>query len=199
MKKYNLILTLFIVFAFTNFSMAQITGSAHDFSDGETYTWNTTGEICIVCHTPHNASSTDILWNREASAATYTTYASATLNATTGSPSASSKLCLSCHDGTIALENFGATTGGTSNYITGNALLGVALTNDHPISFTYDAALVTADGGGLQLHDNPTVAGMLFDGKMECASCHNVHDGAATKFLRIDNAGSALCLTCHLK
>ncbi len=184
-------------------SMAQISGSAHDFSDE---TWNLSGEICIVCHTPHNAiASASPLWNHQLSTATYTTYTSSTLNATVGQPDGSSKLCLSCHDGTVAIDNFGGTTSGT-HYITGNDLLGTDLSNDHPISFTYDAALATADGG---LFDPTTQtsglggtidADMLFNHELQCASCHDVHDAANIGFLLVkSNAGSALCLTCHNK
>ncbi|MBN2755906.1 MAG: cytochrome c3 family protein [Bacteroidales bacterium] len=194
MKKLNLFLTLFLVFTFANLSIGQITGTGHDFSGNA---W-ANGEICIVCHTPHNGIASDQapLWNHEITTATYTLYdntTSSTFNATTGQPAANSLLCLSCHDGTIALENFGGVDNGT-NYIPGGANLGINLSNDHPIGFTYDAALVTADGGL-----NAPPAALLFAGRMECASCHNVHDNTHGHFLRMPNAGSALCLTCHDK
>ena len=120
-------------------------------------------------------------------------------------PDASSKLCLSCHDGTIALENYGGRTNGT-NYVTGSSNLGTALNNDHPISFTYNTALATADGG---LHNPSTKnsglggtinSDLLYGGKMQCASCHDPHNkGNFTSMLRLSNANSALCLTCHNK
>ena len=58
---------ILIVVAFiVNLSYSQtIVGSAHDFSDDS---WNTTGQICLVCHTPHNADVTvnnAPLWNHE--------------------------------------------------------------------------------------------------------------------------------------
>lgn len=34
---------------------------------------------------------------------------------------------------------------------------------------------------------------------VECASCHNPHTAENATFLRINNNGSALCLSCHLK
>lgn len=191
-----------------------IVGSEHDFSGKS---WNTTGEICIVCHTPHNARAgvADApLWNRDITASTFSTYTSSTLDSVPTAPAGVSKLCLSCHDGTIGLESFGGTTGSTVNLIGGGDLLGTDLSNDHPISFAYDTALVAADG---ELAD-PTVtsfgppasakviADFLeggVDGLMQCSTCHDVHntevETGAPKLLRNDNAGSALCLKCHVK
>lgn len=187
---------------------AVITGSAHDFT---TETWNTTGEICVVCHTPHNGDTTipgSPLWNHEITAtAAFGVYASSTLNAgPMGQPDGLSKLCLSCHDGSVALDNFGGTTTG-STFISGNALLGTDLSNDHPISFTYDTALATADGElwdpatatVAQLGGGTIAATMLFSGQMECASCHDVHGTGVASLLRFSNANSDLCLTCHDK
>jgi predicted CXXCH cytochrome family protein len=203
MKKLGLLLT---ALSFIGLSYGQITGSAHDFSGSA---WNTTTEICIVCHTPHNADltvTTAPLWNHEVTiVAAYTLYSSSTLNATLGQPGNESKLCLSCHDGTVALENFGGVTGGT-NFISGSANVGTALNNDHPISFTYNDALATADGGLRTPSTYVTSLGgtinndLLFSGRMECASCHDVHNAHGNNMLLlIDNTGSALCLTCHNK
>ena len=63
----------------------------------------TQDEICVFCHTPHNARP-DIpyLWNRQDPAGPYIPYYSSTLKASVGQPTGTSRLCLSCHDGTIA-------------------------------------------------------------------------------------------------
>jgi len=184
---------------------AQITGSEHDFSGQG---WGTT-EICQPCHTPHNASTLlpVVLWNHAVTAASYTLYSSPTMNATTGQPDGVSRACLSCHDGTVALDSFGGSTG--SNFISGPANFGTDLSNDHPVSFTYNNALATADGG---LHPPTTQASGLGDtisadmlfgtssDQVECASCHDVHNAANLQSLLLkSNAGSALCLTCHAK
>lgn len=176
---------------------AGITGTAHDLSGRG---WGS-NQICIFCHSPHNAAATQLvpLWNHGSTTATFTAYSSSSLNAVPGQPSNNSKACLSCHDGTVALDTYGTRTG--TNMITGGALLGTDLSNDHPISFTYDAALATADGGLV----TPTSASLvvtgipLYSSKLECASCHNVHDNANGDFLRASNAASALCLKCHVK
>ncbi|MFQ5494707.1 MAG: hypothetical protein ACE5EX_04940, partial [Phycisphaerae bacterium] len=60
-------------------------------------------EICVFCHAPHNTGPMRPLWNRDVSPASYQIYQSSTLDASPGQPTGSSKLCLSCHDGTIAL------------------------------------------------------------------------------------------------
>lgn len=206
MKKTQSLYLIFWLLIFCQLSFGQtIVGSAHDFSDDS---WNTTGQICLVCHTPHNAdvSVTNApLWNHELTSATFATYSSATMDAITGQPDASAKLCLSCHDGTVAVDNFGDQTNGT-HFIGGNANLGTDLSGDHPISFTYDAALASVDAG---LFDpTTTMSGMggsidqdmLIGAQVQCASCHDVHNGSGIdKLLRISNAASALCLTCHNK
>jgi hypothetical protein len=68
--------------------------------------------VCVFCHTPHGATlGITPLWNRKLSSATYKTYTSSSLDAAVtmgGSldqPGGSSKLCLSCHDGTLAIGN----------------------------------------------------------------------------------------------
>jgi len=202
MKRKLLYLSL-ILLTLTCVANAQISTTAHDFSGNA---W-TDGEICIVCHTPHNADVTEAnqpLWNHESTVATFTVYNNdASMNATVGQPSGSSKLCLSCHDGTVAVDNFGGATGDLS--FVGDGDLGTSIGDDHPVSFTYDATLATADGG---LYD-PTsqtsglggtiTVDMLADGKVECSSCHDVHDDTHGNFLLMSNDASALCLTCHNK
>ena len=201
-----------------------ITGSAHDFS-GRSYTG---GQICIACHTPHGGDTTVTdapLWNHTVTTATYTLYSSGTLNAgPLAQPSGVSKLCLSCHDGTVAVDSFGGAAGGAET-LTGRVAVGAAsqgsLANDHPIGFTYDNTLATADGsifdpatrnvtigaGGSRSKTGTVAALMLFNGKLECASCHDVHNtftandgaGVGDPLLRVSKAGSTICLTCHNK
>lgn len=174
-----------------------IAGTPHDF----TVYW-VTDELCKACHVPHNAR-TDTggpLWNHAPTTANFTLYASPTINASPGQPSSVSKLCLSCHDGTVGLSDFG---GGFSGGVTlgpgDRAYIGTDLSNDHPISFTYDGALATADGGLVTPASASLVVANvpLYGGKLECSTCHNVHDNALGGFLRTSNAASALCLKCH--
>ena len=82
---------------------------------------------------------------------------------------------------------------------------GGTLANDHPINFEYTAALSTADG---ELYNPSSASGlggsitsdMLSNNKMECSSCHDVHNTKGnSKLLLKSNQNSGLCLTCHNK
>ncbi len=214
-------------------------------------------EICVFCHTPHGAN-VDVagpLWNRNLSTATYNTYNSGSLDATMegvalDQPGGISKLCLSCHDGTIAIGSvrnrsgsggfggpaiamsgvetdgtmpvgpYGETTGFTRR-------IGTDLTNDHPISFTFDTALANKDG---ELRDPAGEAEIgnrgpgvqphvpLDNGQVQCNSCHDPHIRDASdptkniKFLRLNRfqkvspinttfneANDIICMACHDK
>ena len=200
MKKFFVLLAVLLcILAFTSTSFATIVGTRHDLSAS-----TTNNQLCVVCHTPHNgATDNDApLWNHAVTAASFTMYTSATLDASMPTdgpmPDGISKLCLSCHDGVTGMLDYGSNSG-TAPMI-GNPAIGLdQLTNDHPVSFPFDSALATADG---ELHDptgTPAVAELLFNGQVECASCHDVHDDTNSPFLRMSNANSDLCLTCHNK
>lgn len=206
MKKF-LVLTIALVLMSTS-AFAEIALSKHDF--GQTGGFNATStQICEPCHVPHNASNASAgpLWNHASTTVTsYTLYSSptGTLDATDlAQPSAGSKICLGCHDGTVAVDAFGGATGTTT--IAASAQVGndSTLADDHPISFTYDATLATTDGE-LTAPTSLPISLPLFSGKMECATCHDVHNGGAAaavniKLLNVTPAGSAICLACHIK
>lgn len=186
-----------------------IVNSGHDFHGNS---WSG-GEICVPCHTPHNATATSDapLWNRALNTSTYTLYSGFDMQASAAQPGTASKLCLSCHDGAVALENFGGVTTGTTN-ITGRANLGSTLADDHPVGITYNTALVgTGTSQDNELYDPSTQnsglggtidADLLVSSKVECSSCHDPHNNQHGNFLVMDNSGtkgSDLCLTCHNK
>ncbi|MBL8881220.1 MAG: cytochrome c3 family protein, partial [Phycisphaerales bacterium] len=164
---------------------------------------STETEVCIFCHTPHGASGEAPLWNRTSSGANYTTYLSSTTKAAIGQPTGSSRLCLSCHDGTIALGMVQSRTepipmsGGITTMPNGHpAHLGTDLSDDHPISFAYSSSLAAANG---QLRDPSALSGRvrLENGQLQCTTCHDPHDDANGSFLVMPNTASALCLECH--
>ncbi len=158
------------------------------------------GELCIFCHTPHSASATRALWNRDLPATTYNLYTSSTLEATLKQPTGSSRLCLSCHDGTTALGNLRVPPASgpvTLGALTGRAALGTDLSDDHPVSFVYDAALALKQG---QIADPSTLSKntpLDSSQQMQCTSCHEPHDNRYRKFLRMDDRAGGLCTTCH--
>jgi predicted CXXCH cytochrome family protein len=120
---------------------------------------------CIFCHTPHNASPAQPLWNHQLSAVVnYENYWSPTLQSYGSAAEAPpidgySQLCLSCHDGTVGI---GALVGGRVAFAgdypspikSGGTLpqtlkegdtgyIGIDLSGGHPISIIFDQALAT--------------------------------------------------------
>lgn len=160
-------------------------------------------EVCLPCHTPHNADETvGYLWNHELSTATYTLHE----GADAASFEHSTRLCLSCHDGTVALDSYGGLTG--TRFISGSGNLGTNLLTSHPVGVDYPApgtrGFNDADADGNVVDPVETPAGSsahLEDGKVQCVSCHFAHGSRAAygMFLRVDNTGSALCMTCHTR
>jgi len=188
--------------AISGSAFAGIVGTAHDIP-GVSTTYNNAnndGQVCIYCHTPHNALNFTVpLWNHNInSAQTYTMYTSSTLDNTIASaPGDVSLACLSCHDGQTAVDSvaFSEFTASNGQMITGDPLIGTDLSNDHPIGITYG----TADTAINSLA-TATAAGVTFyAGKVECASCHDPHSDTYNFFLRVDTQNSAICTACHNK
>ena len=218
MKTINL-LTLTVVTGslLTLTARAGILGSPHDFSS---QSWNTDpadpATVCSTCHTPHHADNTVVpLWSHQTTVAGFTMYNNANVSVATlpsllvqdGQPAGPSKACLSCHDGTVAINTYGGIgnmlTHGTATFITNSALIGTDLTHSHPISLVYDANIVgnslgqdkwlfnpnttpvlTPDSGTFVPGNDMTVNGFLLNGKnrLECTSCHDVHNQEGTPY-----------------
>lgn len=167
-------------------------------------------KVCVFCHTPHNSNPAKPLWNHSLSNQTYTGYDSSTLDATsssmksmTGTPT---KLCLSCHDGTIAIGDLAnmnisvSDSSGNNKLDSDESLSSTASTNletdlsdDHPVLFAPDSSdgEVKTSSDGVNLYDS--------GGYLQCTSCHDPHDNTYNNFLVQDNTDSALCTTCHDK
>ncbi|RZI42023.1 hypothetical protein EGT07_15625 [Herbaspirillum sp. HC18] len=143
---------------------AGITDTKHNLGSNGTGTnkFSGTGEICVFCHTPHGSDTTAAvpLWNRTlAGPATYTTYNSlgtSSLDGATAPVGSVSLACLSCHDGTQAMNvlnnepgsgkvvaSFGAGTWSGANQTGGKLAAGLItnigqdLKNDHPVGIQY--------------------------------------------------------------
>ncbi len=209
-------------------------GSPHNFVVGDiAAVINDSGEICRVCHVPHDHARASrrylngLLWNHEVSSASYTMYNNAWSHSLTGTQSAqpdgTAKLCLGCHDGTVAMDVFDKYAGDSLNTMRNLHGLTVIpwfsdgsnldLRGTHPISIAFPAG-ETGDGKNFNNPATATwahgeaIAATLDNGKVQCSTCHDVHDQesvAGTHLLRAANSPaeggvpSGLCLTCHVK
>jgi predicted CXXCH cytochrome family protein len=163
-------------------------------------------DACIFCHTAHHANGETPLWNHSmSSVSNYVVYSSTrldSLNLTIPQPNGSSRLCLSCHDGTVALGNVSSGAAvtmqnGVTTMPSGANNLGTDLSQDHPVSFVYDSALAARDP---QVKDPSTLVDKVrLDklGRLQCTACHDPHNNQYGNFLVMDNTGSALCTACH--
>jgi predicted CXXCH cytochrome family protein len=173
--------------------------------------------VCVFCHTPHNAVATSDapLWNRALPPENqYQMYQSPNFSAkvkyATTMPTGASRICLSCHDGTLALNRYGGKVLGSTGApqsLWGTANLGTNLTDDHPISFLYDEELALS----AHLVSPATLTGPVkleLKALVQCTSCHNPHDNEFGNFLVMNNGDatkpgynpavpSPLCITCH--
>ncbi|MBM4061503.1 MAG: cytochrome c3 family protein [Planctomycetes bacterium] len=215
-----------------------LAGTPHDWRNRSSAT-NRRGEFCAVCHIPHvegrplDRTNEKLLWSRQMSTLNYTMYSSPSLNGlTSGTGNAqvdgSSRLCLSCHDGTLTSQLFHTNTNpGTRAPMSGSIRIGLPstgtptgdLTSDHPFSITYNWG--TGAGQDPYLKDPNTLFGGIVAGqriadvlepssigpKVQCATCHDIHNNEvppqAEYLLRIWNNDpanpSALCTACHDK
>jgi len=192
------LLTIFFVPASVSAS-SSIVNSKHNLSVSGPGQIKATSEtkICVFCHTPHNAHPQTPLWNRELDTQTYTLYQSSTMSSTPSQPNGPTRLCLSCHDGTIALGDFlhsdsaismtGQITSSRASY------LGTDISDDHPVSFNYAEALPNPELAAEVPAGIKTYGG----GNIHCTTCHDPHDDSFGKFLVMSNNYSALCTTCH--
>jgi predicted CXXCH cytochrome family protein len=184
---------------------SSIVNSKHNLSASGpgTVKATTEPEVCIFCHTPHNATPVQPLWNRNLSLSGYKTYTSNSLQALPNQPTGNSKLCLSCHDGTIALGSVVSRSqpiqmaNGITTLPPGASNLGTDLSDDHPISFTYDDNLVTKNPKLKSPELLPSNVRLDSNRELQCTTCHNAHDNQYGKFLVMSNTNSELCNTCH--
>ena len=154
-------------------------------------------DMCHFCHTNHISRPKSAQWRSKDLGQSYTLYNSSTIHALPGQPTGSSMLCLSCHDGTIA---FGSSLENSSNYniIKSRANLSTDLSDDHPISFTYNSTLSFSDG---ELADPAFISNLikLEKQQLQCTSCHDPHNQIYDHFLTVSPQYSELCVICHKK
>jgi hypothetical protein len=219
MKTINLLTLTVATGSLLSFTtQAGIVGSKHDFSQ---YQFNNNpadpNTVCAVCHTPHHADpNSGPLWGHAPISGVWTMYAQNIGAGPASSPGAnihytlplapnpSSLACLSCHDGTVAINAYGDNINNPPNpvYVSGAAAISTDqgltknLSHSHPISFHYQdvvgvgadknqwiydqnsSVLVpTANSSPFTPGPDMTIKGFLLDskGNLECSSCHDVH------------------------
>jgi len=208
MKPFRLVFLVMVLFAVALPSLVaqtSVVDTNHNLSTSGPGTFASSNEnrICIFCHTPHRARSTAPLWNREDSRETYLTYSSSTFGGTVGQPGGASKLCLSCHDGSIALGNVVHSDNpiemppGKEFLDSGAAALGTALNDDHPISFHYASSKGGSGQEYLPESAIPEPVHLDAAGDLQCTSCHDAHNNQFGDFLLRSNRQGGLCLSCH--
>ncbi len=176
---------------------AGIVGTAHDLSPTGPAPLSQTANVCVFCHTPHNALQTQALWNRDLPTAVYQLYESSTIGVELQQPTGATRLCLSCHDGTLALGAMRVHGEPNVGPLTGPALLGTDLSDDHPVSFVYDNSTIA---GRTDLVDPALLTEEVrldSTNQVQCTTCHDPHDDTFPHFLVADDAFSQLCLYCH--
>lgn len=228
--KYARILGLVLIVLTASVSFAArapksaVFGSAHDFKTqlgGASYT------LCNFCHVAHKFGSAPtgpgyLLWNHTlSSVASYGVYTSDSMtNQPTdlGGQLVVSNLCLSCHDGTVAINSWyeGQSSATFAPLPEGTLFMPNDttvrdLTKQHPVNFVYPDATTAAQIGMQPAASTSSVDGAgnvpLFSGRMQCATCHDPHAGpssGAHYFFRTYPTTAAQTLTgssctyCHL-
>ena len=185
-----------------SYPSVSVVNSPHNLNMGGLGVQIPGNQVCLPCHTPHNAllaGEENVLWNHAETGETFTMYSS-----TAGQPEGTSKMCLGCHDGVTAVDNYGG-NGGTGLVIPGAAALGNDLSDDHPIGVEYPTASPSEynDPGTFApgINGGPGVRLVAVNSvdRVECSSCHEPHNNGLDNFLRAPIQESYLCLQCHIK
>ena len=176
------------------------------------------GQACAYCHGPHGTGGDRPLWNRRLPSGPYRMYEGPLDMLADPQPTGVSRLCLSCHDGTIGLDDVLVAPAGfaragpfretiercTGCHNGGNPAGGFDfervwfrpddLRKQHPISLLYDASR----DPGFNPASSVVAAGLVLEnGRVQCATCHEPHTARYRPFLRMPNANRSLCLVCH--
>lgn len=217
MKKI-LVLAIAFVFVAAGAAMAGVLHTAHDLS---TYTGvddqqalghgvtSNTDETCVHCHSPHGTSSTAM--------GTVDATKNILFNRAVGSGENGTKTCMACHDGSIGtlVNNPGTGLAGSATIVyngtagagAGNNTLWESIgmggkgSNSHPINIGpgSEPDFVTSSTVMMSNLAAGYVKNVSNADTVQCTSCHEPHRTTYGLFLRSTNAGSALCITCHIK
>lgn len=195
-----------------------IYGTEHDFTGNVSHApldGVTELGLCSICHTPHSAYTTKLLWNQTLTTATFTWGAVTTTGGTTLPNSAHlgpSTKCLSCHDGTVGVGDVAMFHGKRQVFPTGESSIlrmgksgnGVGYKGDmsavHPIGVPYPLNNATGTYNGMTTGNEVILAEFI-------SNPHSPNTGAV-KLYNDDGSGNITpgavagasgieCTTCH--
>jgi predicted CXXCH cytochrome family protein len=166
---------------------------------------------CQFCHVVHNASTMAALWARGAGTGTgYTTTTTTAGTALPATPSAATRKCLGCHDGTVALNQVvtskgtttlagaysgpvGAVTAGFALATTSTAQMG-SLEGQHPVGIPY--AGQTNSGTNTVAGYQPVLTSGCDTGIPVCVS-NAATEGTKIKLFGVAANYTVECASCH--
>lgn len=201
---------------------SKVAGGMHDFSaSGASPQYHDSGnelnQVCVYCHTPHNAGKTRLLWNKATNGNVnfrlYTssgTLSSVTRNSSALTSDSPSLVCLGCHDGKTAMnvlhssgKGITAAAAGLTGYPVGSDLAfgNTALVIQNPYVFG-DPQPGPALGGGAGddlTNDHPI--GFSYTGaqtEKTGASLRPIGDALLDARIKFFGAAKKVeCSTCH--
>jgi predicted CXXCH cytochrome family protein len=203
-------MTIFVCAATARAQVAGDVMGMHNLGPGSTsHITGARPDSCAYCHAPHSGVNMG-LWNQKLTTQSYTMYTPNTSKTVKNSGvqpaiASSSNMCLSCHDGTVAVGSTVAygqiTMMGSMNPVD---VFSDKMQTSHPFSLALpmkdNSHLVSTLATNGKTADS-TGAVKLINGSVECTSCHNPHvqakDMVAQKFLVRDGSAGQVCLSCH--
>lgn len=222
MKSLCVCLTMLCSLVVVGTGLAQqggVAGTVHNLSvsgPGEVRSL-TESQICKFCHIPHNPVVPVPLWSHRLSKVAQ--YRTPEMSSGRGGrvlspqPDGASRMCLSCHDGTVALGDVGGEKSPIpmvgAQFLTRDrpSFIGTDLSGSHPVSFVVPDHLIEDSGRDMGLRSLTAIeadpdVNLDAQGKMQCTSCHDPHSdinfrpGEVPHFW-VKSSVEEVCLTCH--
>lgn len=197
----SIVVLLLLVPALAHGMSIDIPGSKHDLSAGS----SSSSSACYVCHIPHFVmGQAEPLWSSKSVTERFTQYNSNDSGYAALKDDGGVMVCVGCHDGTFAELSIyvEASMNPEEQMAPGFTGQGKGPGPDHPVNivyFDYESDQKIRPAISNQEVSDGKLSLALYNGRVQCGSCHDVHKGQGEAFLRISNEGSQLCLVCHLK